>query len=387
VKRDLEAEGSAVRVMTVHGVKGLEAPVIVLADTTTLPPKQKEPRLVVLENGGNTSLIWAGPQGEASQPLLNGRNAARALREQEYRRLLYVALTRAADALVICGALNKNHKGGQAEPGSWYDLVYSALASDTAQITRHNVPYCTDEVLRWRTSPLPPPAMRPAKDTPLSEAPPAWISYVWNEAASNEVIRLRPSYSADEPLHYSARGREGGKARGILLHRLLQSLPEVPPEQREASAHRYLAQAAPRLTDALRSDLAREAINVIEHPDCAALFAPGSRAEPELVAQIADGSRIIEIPARLDRLIVTDDKIVFADFKSDAFVPQSATGVPERYIAQLAAYRAALALAFPGRTLRALLVFTAAPRVIEISQEALESAWQRLKTQASPAFS
>jgi len=387
VKRDLEAEGSAVRVMTVHGVKGLEAPVIVLADTTTLPPKQKEPRLVAIESGEHNSLIWAGPQGEASQPLLEGRNAARALREQEYRRLLYVALTRAADALVVCGALNKNHKEGRAEPGSWYDLVYTALAGDTAQITRHSVSYCSDEVLRWRTSSLAPHGAQPAPKAPAPEALPKWISGVWNGERAKEIVRLRPSYTTSGFPADETRGGHGGKARGILLHRLLQSLPEIPQDQREASAHRYLMQAAPELTDAARNGLAREAMNVIAHPDCKSLFLPGSRAEPELIARISDGTRTIEIPARLDRLVVTDNEIVFADFKSDVFVPGTAAEVPERYISQLAAYRAALSLAFPGRKLRAMLVFTAAPRVIEISQEALESAWQRLKMQASPAFS
>ncbi len=386
VKRDLEAEGASVRVMTVHGVKGLEAPVIVLADTTTLPPKQKEPRLVPLGSGESAPLIWAGRKEEASQALLSGRKAARDLREQEYRRLLYVALTRAADVLVVCGALNKNHKQGRAEPGSWYDLAETALAGDAAQITRHKVPYSDDEVMRWRTPAFPPLAMERALEPPASEALPGWLGGAWSEP-SHARVRVRPSYASGEVSRGSMHASEGGKTRGILLHRLLQSLPEIAREEREAAAVRYLAQAAPQLDDSAKAKLAREAINVIEHPECAPLFAPGSRAEPELIAHLRDGEREIEIPARIDRLVLTGDGILFGDFKSDMTVPGSLAEIPAHYLSQLAAYHAALGGVFPGRKIRALLVYTAAPRVIEIAQESLESRWLSLKTQMSPAFS
>ncbi|MBK8007539.1 MAG: PD-(D/E)XK nuclease family protein [Rhizobiales bacterium] len=387
VKRDLEAEGAAVRVMTVHGVKGLEAPVVILADTTTLPPQQKEPRIVPVwpaaAQDAPPSLIWAARKDESSDALLAAREDARELRRQEYRRLLYVALTRAADVLVVCGALNKNQKNG-ADEGSWYDLVDKALSADSAHVTKHTVGYSKEEITRWRTPAFPPLAMARDQKIEHKAHAPDWLGQRWTNAETLRV-KLRPSFAPREIAH-EARAKEGGKTRGILLHRLLQSLPELAVTAREAAALRYLSKAAPDLSDAARAKLAQEALAVIAHPDCAEIFGPGSRAEPELIAHIRDGAREIEIPARIDRLLVTERDVIFADFKSDASPPASFAKIPEHYISQLAAYRAALAQALPRRKVRALLIFTAAPRVFEIPEETLESAWQRLKTQDSLAF-
>jgi ATP-dependent helicase/nuclease subunit A len=385
IKRDFEAEGNSVRVMTVHGVKGLEAPVIVLADTTSLPAQQKEPNLVAISKEENAPLVWRKSSKESSQALLDARDYARDLRLQEYRRLLYVALTRAADVLVVCGALNKNHKNGEAEEGSWYDLVNSALGTDTKHITKQKVGYSQEEVLRWRTPEFPPLAMERAQEHRAQEVPPDWLAQTWSDSAT-ATTRLRPSHLPRAITREAPPREEGGKTRGILLHRLLQSLPELAAADREAAALRYLAQSAPDLSEDARIKLGREALNVIAHPDCAEIFGPDSRAEPELIAHIRDGDREIEIPARLDRLIVTKDSVIFADFKSDARVPTSLAEIPEQYLRQLAAYRAALAAAFPGRKLRALLIFTATPRVFEVPVESLESAWQTLKMQSSVAF-
>lgn len=385
IKRDFEAEGNSVRVMTVHGVKGLEAPVIVLADTTSLPAPQKEPNLVAISTEKNAPLVWRKSSKESSQALLDARDYARDLRLQEYRRLLYVALTRAADVLVVCGALNKNHKNGEAEKGSWYDLVSSALGGDARNVTKHKVGYSQEEVLRWRTPEFPPLAMERAQEHRAQEVPPDWLAQTWSDSAT-ATTRLRPSHLPRAITREAPPREEGGRTRGILIHRLLQSLPELAVPDREAAALRYLTQAAPDLSEDARKKLAREALDVIAHPDCAEIFGTGSRAEPELIAHIRDGDREIEIPARLDRLVVTENSVIFADFKSDSVVPASLDRIPAHYIAQLAAYRVALAQAFPGRQLRALLIFTAAPRVFEVHQESLESAWQTLKMQSSVAF-
>jgi ATP-dependent helicase/nuclease subunit A len=387
VKRDLEAGGTSVRVMTVHGVKGLEAPVVVLADTTSLPSPAKDPRVVRMQVEGTAEeaapLIWAGRKEENSQAVTDARDRARDLREQEYRRLLYVALTRAADVLVVCGALKKRQD--EAEEGSWYDLVDKALAKDAAHSVKHKVSYSDEEVIRWRTPAFPPLAMEQEAKEEAEVESPTWLAAKWTEREASRT-RLPPSHPPRDLVREAVAKKEGGKARGILLHRLLQSLPELSPDAREAAALRYLAQAAPDLAQAEKDKLAQEALAVIANPDCAEIFAPGSRAEPELIARIADGAREIEIPARLDRIKVDERLVTFADFKSDAFVPASLAEIPEHYIAQLSAYRAALAEAFPGRASRALLIFTAAPRVFEIPQESLDSAWQRRKTQTSLAF-
>lgn len=389
VKRDLETESSLVRVMTVHGVKGLEAPVVVLADTTALPHPTKEPRVVPLhaETGGEDEeslLLWTASKDESSAVSLASKERVREARLQEYRRLLYVALTRAADVLVVCGALNKNKDA--ADAGSWYDLVHQSIGADSANVTTHAVPYAEEQVLRWRAADLPqmPAAARQTRE-PAQTKP--WLAETAAPPPRGKR-KLRPSFTR-APLGQSIRAEPralGGKRRGILLHRLLQSLPDVPEEERVAASLRYLAQTASDLAPATQEQLAQEACRVIAHPDCAVLFGPGSRAEPELIAQFEADAGGIEIAARVDRLAVTDGTVTIGDFKSDARAPETLADIPAAYIEQLATYRAALLAAFPGRALRALLVYTAGPRVLEIPAESLDSAWSRVKTQTSPAI-
>jgi ATP-dependent helicase/nuclease subunit A len=385
VKRDLETESHAVRVMTTHGVKGLEAPIVLLADTTAKPFERHHPKLMPVHEGPDekiAALIWALGKTEDSDALKNAREHARGQRDREYRRLLYVALTRAADVLVVAGALNKTQK--EAPEGSWYALVERAFKNESEpdQLTEHPSAYGEGTVSRWRAEAAEPAAKMataPKTQTPL----PAWLGESPKPAAPPRR-KLRPSFSQMPILR--ERGIEGGKRRGVLLHRLLQSLPDVSQGERHAAALRYLSQAAPDFPEDMRESLAAEALGVIDHEDCAALFAPGSRAEPELIAHLGEGADAVEIAARIDRLHVSAETIVFGDFKSDTRVPETPGQIPAPYLAQLAAYRAALLQAFPGRAARALLIYTAGPRVFEIPAESLESAWQRLKTQTSPAF-
>jgi ATP-dependent helicase/nuclease subunit A len=384
IKRDLEAEGNAVRVMTVHGVKGLEAPVVVLADTTTLPHASKDPKVVPVARddapeGSLPALIWAMRKEDSSAKLNGARDKARDLRLQEYRRLLYVALTRAADALVVCGYLNKKQK--EPEKGSWYDLVDSALAKDSAQITEHDVIYSDEKILRWGTPAFETVAAADVAQPQPARELPGWLGTAWKQPGG-EHKKLRPSLTTRGARAKEAAESKGGRTRGILLHRLLQSLPELPASEREVAALRYLKQAAPDLPKASQAALAAEALRVIADPACGKLFGSGSRAEPELIALIED----VEISARLDRILVEGDEVIFADFKSDAAVPASEAAIPSHYVTQLAAYRAALLKTYPGKRIRALLVFTAAPRIFEIPEESLESAWRGRKTQGSPAF-
>jgi len=386
VKRDLETQSPLVRVMTVHGVKGLEAPVVVLADTTALPLANKEPRVIPLHAGTDNEpvLLWTASKDESSAVSREAKGLVRDSRLKEYRRLLYVALTRAADVLVVCGALNK--KQDAAEAGSWYDLVSQSILADSANLTEHEVPYTNDKVLRWCATERVemPQAARTTKEA--AETVP-WLGQA-AAPPSRDTIRLRPSYArvALAPAAPATPNAFGGKRRGILLHRLLQSLPDIAASERNAAALRYLAQAAHDLPQVTQEALATEATRVIALPDCAVLFGEGSLAEPELIARVDAGERTIEIAARTDRLAVREDAVVIGDFKTDARVPATLDEVSPAYVEQLAAYRAALREAFPGRPVRALLVYTAGPRVLEIPAESLDSAWRRVKTQTSLAI-
>src|SRR5262249_8229464 len=129
IKRDMDIARDEVRVMTVHGAKGLEAPHVILADTTTPPAGAHPPRLLKLPAqaaapGTPDRLVWAGAKATDVPAVAAARAQALAETQNEYRRLLYVAMTRAADRLVVCGAVGT----GGRPAGCWYDLVANALA-------------------------------------------------------------------------------------------------------------------------------------------------------------------------------------------------------------------------------------------------------------------
>src|SRR5262249_38237614 len=110
VRRDFEVKSATIRVMTVHGAKGLEAPIVVLADTTFGPESRNDPWLLPVATGDASTLIWGLAQKEDPPALIAARKAVRNADEEEHRRLLYVALTRARDALIVCGCENRRHE-------------------------------------------------------------------------------------------------------------------------------------------------------------------------------------------------------------------------------------------------------------------------------------
>ena len=129
VKRDMEMVRDEVRVMTVHGAKGLEAHTVILADTTTKPTGPKDPRLLPLPSG---ALVWATAQSDDVGAMSDARGQAQQEARDEYRRLLYVAMTRAKERLVIAGTQGRN----KITDGCWYQLVDDALKGDCVAETR-----------------------------------------------------------------------------------------------------------------------------------------------------------------------------------------------------------------------------------------------------------
>jgi ATP-dependent helicase/nuclease subunit A len=385
VKRDMELARDEVRVMTVHGAKGLEAPIVILADTTTPPegPIQHQPRLLTLpaENaapGTPDRLVWTPTKREDTAPVETARTAARRDDEDEYRRLLYVAMTRAADRLVICGSDGKTKR----PDGCWYNLVTAALEE-----------LCTEEpadvgggsVLRFRKSHGSPETLSlfdAQSPKPAAPHPPSWLARDI-EPEDATAVPLSPSQLYDET---APAARVGGAARrqalvrGVVMHRLLQSLPALAPEQRAEAARRYLAGKSRDFTADECEELVRKALAVIEQPRFAALFSPQSRAEVPIVGRVVHGGRLRSVAGVVDRLVVTGDAIIIADHKTNRDPPRTPDKVPDGYVAQLALYRAVLAKLYPGKPVRAGLIWTEVPDLMEISTEAMDAALARVTT-------
>ncbi len=374
VKRDMEIARDEVRVMTVHGAKGLEAPIVILADTMTPPAGPKPPRLLELAGG---AVIWAGRKEDDVPSVAAARDAAKSEAENEYRRLLYVAMTRAADRLIICGADGRTKRPERC----WYDLVRGPL--EAFLIEEDDV---GEKVLRFRRTPVGAVAATAPAAVPEKIAQrefPAWL----RQPAPTETPRptpLSPSSAFDEdislvaPSAGSAADRQKALERGRLVHRLMQALPDIPADRREDAAERYLANAAADFTAAERAAMARQVLAILDDKNFAEIFAPGSRAEVPIVGRIARaGSSQIAVAGQVDRLAVTGDSVLIADYKTDRIVPDRLDAT-HPYVTQLALYRAVLARVFPGKTVRAALLFTDAPKLMEVPATAMDTALNKL---------
>ena len=366
VRRDMELARDEVRVMTVHGAKGLEANTVFLADTTSKPTGKQDPRLLPLGQG---EIVWAKGQKEDVGAMTEARDQSQQEARDEYRRLLYVAMTRAAERLIVCGA-----KGANKIPeGCWYELVSEALTDDCVTEPADDR---DGDVLRYRKGETPPAV--PTKQDEAGATPvivlPAWLTQnaPLEEAAERTVT---PSAVMEDELPPAAsRGAGLALLRGSLVHRLMQSLPDIPLEQRRKAADDYLSRAGDKLPAEERTALASQVLRVLEDARFAHLFGPGSRAEVPIVGRLQATAKRLRVSGQVDRLVVTPSSVLIGDFKTNRPAPRSLAEVPKPYIRQLALYRAVLSQLYPDKAIRAALIWTETIDFMELSVETLDRA-------------
>jgi ATP-dependent helicase/nuclease subunit A len=360
VKRDMERGRDQVRVMTVHGAKGLEAGIVFLPDTTTLPdPPGRRGELLYQDDG----VIFPIRKADACEAVTAAKEIAKQEALKEHRRLLYVALTRAKDRLYICGFENKN---GIRE-GSWYRLAETAMQR-VGEKVEHGDSYIyavgdkADETTVAATAQ----SMKLRLPDWTTAAPPP-------DRPRPRLIRPSDEIAAGEPATLSPAGPNRAERfrRGLLIHTLLARLPEVPPAERRAIAVAYLiAQDAPASEAA---DMADSTLRVLDDPQFAAAFGPGSKAEIAIVAdlpELGDGARI---SGRIDRLAVRETNILAIDFKTNRPPPARVEDVSAVYLRQMALYRLALLKLFPGKRIACALVWTEGPRLMPLPEALLDS--------------
>jgi ATP-dependent helicase/nuclease subunit A len=377
-RRDMGETADEVRIMTVHGAKGLQSPVVVIADAAAPAGGGNRPGLQLVRDEKGMLPVWRLRKELLPQALTaaSASDDERAL--EEYHRLLYVAMTRARDRLYVAGSIASEDR----YEGTWHQLVSAALKGKAKEVTLAD----GRKVLRMESAgtaagdvataspagPAPPPLPAWARRLPARDGLAA--PWVHPSALARLVapVAEAPAERVSSPLDGDGEWRF---RRGELVHRLLERLPEEQPAGRLSAARRFLALAAPEFTEARRDALAAEVMAVLEAPGLEALFGPGSLAEVPLVASIDHPVRgRLMISGRLDRLAVTPAEIVIADFKTSRPVPADPEGADPAHVAQLAAYRAALASLYPGRAVRTLLVWTDGPKVMEIPRQMLDRA-------------
>ncbi len=363
LKREADGASGLVRVMTVHGSKGLQAPIVILADATGNPETARDRGIDLPDPANERRRIPLPPlsKDEKRGPIESEIAHNKTGDEQEHWRLLYVAMTRAEEALFVGGALGSRDKGVPA-PKSWYAKLREIFPAE-APIAD---PIWGSRCEWGELSPSTPAAEIQAKapELALEEPLPRWLDRL-PPAEPRPPRPLAPSAlgedEAPDPPWPPAAGRDAAR-RGTLVHRLLERLPDVPSDLRKDAAPHWLARHAADLDEAVRGELASSAIAVLEEPAWADLFAPGSLAEVPIAAVV--GGQVVA--GTIDRLVVTPTHVRLVDFKTSRRPPADITAVPRAILRQMAAYVAALEVTFPGRTVEAALLYTAAPRLIAV---------------------
>jgi ATP-dependent helicase/nuclease subunit A len=362
IKRELSDRADAVRIVTVHGAKGLESPIVFLPDTMQLPSANNGPQLLWRTMGDRRIPYWA-PRSEM-RPILCADLSAdiRAGEMREYRRLLYVALTRARDRLYVCGW----HGAKKPTPGHWHQLVEAGmrLAEAERAETEHGPMLRLERMAaidfvagrageaRDPVPPLPdwarmPPPAEPRPFRPLAPS--------------------RPELPGMEaPAVHSPTGRTESAffRRGRAMHRLLQLLPELDPAEWQNAGQALLPDfAAPE-----REQMVAEALGVIADPALGSLFGPTARGEVPIVGRI--GTR--GVAGRIDRLLVEPGLVTIADYKTGRIPGEGPHAVPAAYLAQMAAYRAVLRQIYPDREIAVVLIWTDGPVAVTLDPDSLD---------------
>ncbi|WP_298747215.1 double-strand break repair helicase AddA [uncultured Brevundimonas sp.] len=373
VKRELEGPRGEVRVMTVHGAKGLEAPIVILPDTTARA-KAQGPGLmpVALDDGSEAWLMCPGASKEDCDASRAAREARQARTDAETLRLLYVALTRARDRLVVLGRACGNSRQGY-DDGSWWAVLVETFGRLGAEVREIG-----GGVLRLGPDPA---RLAPgAGGAPVRTVPPDWAAappapdHAARYAAPSQMegaVRI----PAPSPLAVAAgAGAPLGRfRRGELIHRLLERLPDVAPAERATAAARLLSRERD-LTDDHRREMIAAAFSVLDDARFAPVFGPGSRAEAALSGGAPELPPGVAGSGRIDRLVITPERVLVVDYKTNRPAPDRIEDADPAYVLQLAVYAAVLRRLYPDRPVEAALVWTDGPRLMPVPRALMDAA-------------
>jgi ATP-dependent helicase/nuclease subunit A len=349
VKRQLDGEGHRIRVMTVHGAKGLEAEIVILPDTCDRTPQDRD-QIYRIPDGPP---VWKVAK-EESPALIAGERAARQARDAAERlRLLYVAMTRARSWLVVAGA------GKTEKDDSWHTLIRQGVQSAGAETIAQGV-------LRHQAGDWPPPVTRtPATETGVTV--PAWASLSAPDpdrpAKTVSPSDLGgPKALPGEPVWPEVEAKAWGTALHLLLERL--------PGRAEAD---WPALAASLLGEPYRADALVEAQRVLSRPELAPLFSSETLAEVTVTAPWGDRT----LAGSIDRLVITSDRVLVIDYKSNAVIPDRPEAIPEGILRQLGAYAHMLGQIYPDRRIETAILWTRAPRLMSVDPDIVREALAR----------
>ena len=415
IKRDMDHGRNEVRVMTVHGAKGLEAPIVFLPDTCSASSAGRQGgRPLPLDHmlrpmGLPAPFFWPVKGSSKLAPIIDAKAYLDGKDDEERNRLLYVAMTRARDRLYIGGFEGKN---GRAR-GCWYDLIAEALAPMLTIVATEGGATVSRVVSSQDVAPeapkvelaaahqaVTPPAWasRPAPREPqlaVPMAPSRLAPYESDEMGDPLPVEVTPDRLSEPPGASPVEAPAGTKGardgddtsrflRGTLTHALLQHLPSLPSSDWKKAAQTFVAARGTGLPKKVQNSICAETLAILTDPRFAPLFGPDSQAEVPLVAEIprpkGQSGPPLRLTGQIDRLAVTGDSVLIIDYKTNRRAPAQLDDVAEVYLYQMAAYTLALSLIFKDKKIKAVLLWTEGARVLEVPAELLDSYAKRLWT-------
>ena len=368
LKREAGASDGLVRVMTVHGSKGLQAPIVILADAADNPDNSMAGALELEEEpvGGGDARVVPLPGLTKDQkvgPIAAAELATKKAEREEHWRLLYVAMTRAEEALFVGGSLGPRDRG-EAAPDSWYAQLAALFEEEPLE----------DPIWGWRKEwgtlpPSVPVIAEKAGETVAVECVPEWVT----KPAGPEPRPPRPlapsaageDLAPDPPTALGA--NTDAVLRGVLMHKLLERLPQVPLGERESQAMAWLRRQAADISDDQRSEMVSAVLGILSETDWAELFGAGSLAEVPIAARV--GGQVIA--GTVDRLLVTAERVLVVDYKTARRPPQRIEDIPADTLRQMAAYQAALEAIYPGRAVEPAVLYTQTPQLFALPEASL----------------
>jgi ATP-dependent helicase/nuclease subunit A len=393
IKRDMEQGGAAVRIMTVHGAKGLEAPVVFLPDTCRSPIKSANLQSPIsCSAGGN--IIWQPSKKLVSKAGKETSEQERALESAEHKRLLYVALTRARDRLYVTGFLPANRNlpescwyslieegiqlGGNALPddAGWQigdaSAVGGRIALDEGEeeydVEHSETPKAQN--ISAINAPLPLWVHQPAKRESISNMPLGPSDYFQQRRLSNDLLPKRSGETSTQDIT--------ARQRGTVIHLLLEGLAGLEIAHYEITAREFLTHY-PDL-EAEHNQIIPEVMKLLAKPDLQMLFGPQSRAEVPIGGRVLmPGGDHQLFSGRIDRYVEMPEAILIADYKTTRHPPSADDPIDADIAVQLEIYRKLVSAAYPGKEVRCAIVWTAGPHYRLVTTEELDEAWQKLK--------
>jgi ATP-dependent helicase/nuclease subunit A len=361
IKRDQDRSEGAVRILTVHGSKGLEAPIVILPDTCATPGSGQHDRDLL--QAGVTPL-WKLDKGRDDPVRAAARENGKLERMREYRRLLYVALTRARDRLVVCGYEGKRET---VDPARWYDLVEGAMSRLKAVAFKEE---SGESILRYGVL-----AQSIGQNEMASEPKalavdlPAWVRVLAaDEPALAQMSPSRPQKLRGSAERESARN-DSALDRGRVLHQIMDALSRASPDRWSGIAQSLSREL--RDTEDQQA-VAAEALRVRRDPSLSYLFGAGSYSEVPVHGTVTWKGCPVEISGRLDRVLVNPTEVMILEFKTDRVVPKADSAIRAAYLEQLALYRRAVSPLFPGRAVTCGILWTVEPKLTLIPSKYLD---------------